>query len=182
MDAPLELLDNLPPGARVSTFDLGTCGVTYSAIRMVGGDVVTNNNWPGNSVAVIVPVIVVASITLTTAFYQGGNQGVGGANVDLGIYSFDLARLASTGNVAGVNGFATPALTAAVTLTPGRYWIAMVSSNNAATYLASNLNANLHRFGGCQSMAAASPLPATLTLAAPQSFMPLFGFSVSTTV
>jgi hypothetical protein len=105
-------------------------------------------------------------------------------NIDLGIYSLAGAKLASTGALAaGTNSVVnlSPAFTNAVTLAPGKYYLAVsVAGTTIRLFGVIPLpGVEMERALGVMQMAAAHPLPATATLVkiATENFIPIFGLT-----
>ena len=117
--------------------------------------------------AIFMPVYISGNVTLTRA--QWYNMVTVNGNMDVGLYTLDGTRLASTGAVAqsGADASQTAALTAPIHVRRGVYYMAYSSSSgtstlNGVSYVGAV--ADMLALLGCARMAAAHPLPATATL------------------
>jgi hypothetical protein len=135
--------------------------------------------WPSNNLALLVPLALPFSYSVKRVFWFNG--AVAGANIDCGIYTSAFGRVASTGSVAMAGTNVAQYASLVTTLAPGTYYLALACSSAAAGTFGSNSIAatTLEHHGGLQ-MAAALPLPATITPAAPTAaFWPLIGITRS---
>lgn len=93
---------------------------------------------------------------------------------DIGIFSWDgTTKLVSTGAVTQA-GASLPQVSTvtATTLPVGRYWMALGASSSSANYARWSLSGNWYRASGLMIhtvASSASPLPSSLTLAAPSA-------------
>jgi hypothetical protein len=124
--------------------------------------------WTTANDAILIPFRVSSPVTFAETFFITGTT-PGTANFDLGIYGEDFTRIASLGATACVNttdavmpagggAFSTP-----VTLTRGRYYMAMSAAATSITVRAETYSNSVCRAIGMQKMASAHPLPATIT-------------------
>jgi hypothetical protein len=122
----------------------------------------TNAAWTANR-AVYMPVLVENPITVTDMGFLVNTQS---GNVDAGIYSWNGAKIVTTGSIAmGAAGFQNLALVDTL-LTPGWYFIAFAASSATANVATSIATVPVGRICGFQEQAlGALPLPATATFA-----------------
>jgi hypothetical protein len=145
--------------------------------------------WPVANTAFVIPFVVSTPVTFAEMFFVSGT-GPGTANFDLGIYGDDFKLIRSIGATASVNttdailpagggAFTTP-----VTLTRGRYYMAMSAAAITITVRAA-VNANgFPRALGMFQMATAQPLPTTFTPASmgTTAFIPTIGATTITNI
>lgn len=143
--------------------------------------------WPTANTAILVPFTIAFPTTFPEIFFQAGT-GPGTGNFDLGLYREDFTRIASLGALASTNttdaifpvgggAFAAP-----VTLMRGRYYIAMSAAAIATTVRGITTTNGVARAFGCISMAAAHPLPATITPAQAVALIPTIGITTITNI
>lgn len=124
--------------------------------------------WGTANLALFMPFLLPTQETL----YQLGwlNGATVSGNVDAGIYDRDFAKVVTTGSTAQ-SGTSVGQLVdiADTVLPPGLYYAAIAADNVIATLQQFTVLAALMRACGMGQMAAAFPLPATLTWAAPNS-------------
>ncbi len=142
--------------------------------------------WPAANDAYLIPFEIGFPVYVKEIFFISGTT-PGTANFDLGIYDDKFARIVSLGATAATN--TTDALQPAgggdiadVALAAGRYYMAMSAAATTITARAA-VNANgFLRALGMFKMAAAHPLPATITAASmgTTAFMPTIGISTVT--
>jgi hypothetical protein len=115
-------------------------------------------------VAYLLAFRVIAPMVVTTVGIVNGATASG--NIDIGIYTPDGTRLASTGSTAqsGTSTIQNIALTAPVTLGRGWYYVAYQIDNTTGTFLSANSASTLWRVTGNRVVANTFPLPATLTM------------------
>lgn len=142
--------------------------------------------WPLANDAYLLPFEVGFPMLVKEIFFQTGTL-PGTANFDLGIYDEGFARIISLGATACVN--TTDAIMPAgggdiadVTLTRGRYYIAMSAAAITITVRAVAPANGLVRAMGVVKMAAAYPLPPTITPVSmgTTAFMPVMGIATVT--
>lgn len=141
--------------------------------------------WPAANETVIIPVVVTQPITITKLWVFNGAAVSG--NIDIGIYSDAAAPVlvvAAGSTVQAGTSIVQEFNIADTALAPGRYYIAVVLDNTTGTTIrvaapAIGTQAENFQYAGLAQMAAAFPLPATLTLAASsRSYLPICGFAV----
>lgn len=133
---------------------------------------------PGNAnAAIYCPVLFPAAVTITTISFRPTNAT---GNYDLGIYTRDWTRLASTGSTAMSD--AQVNLTLSYRIGAGQIvWAALVLSSTSGRFLGRSMSATRAVVGaGCGEEASALPLPATATPVTPTSWthIPVFTFGV----
>lgn len=167
-----------------------TAVLTADRIRAFHASVVpASTAWPSANAAYLIPFQVSTPVTFAEMFFTSGTT-PGTANFDLGIYDEAFARIVSLGATACVNtsdavqpagggAFAAP-----VTLTRGRYYAAMSAAATSITVRAAVNSNNFCRALGMQTMAAAHPLPSTITPASMGStnFIPTIGMATITNI
>jgi hypothetical protein len=137
--------------------------------------------WPTANLGLYFPLTVQRSVLVSRLAWCNGTVNAA-ANIDVGIYDYELNRLVSTGNtlMSGANAVQSVDITD-LSLPPGRYYLAMVVDTvTTATFLrgvgGATLSAETIRAHGAAQEASASPLPATATFAAfAQNYVPIFG-------
>lgn len=145
--------------------------------------------WPVANDAYLIPFELSGPDTFNEMFFIAGTT-PGTANFDLGVYRENFTRIASLGATAAVNttdallpagggAFSTP-----ITLPPGRYYMAMSAAAITITCRAAVPTNEFCRAIGMQKMAAAHPLPATITPASmgTTAFIPTLGLSWITNI
>lgn len=136
--------------------------------------------WGTANLAILVPIFVRFRYPVRNLFVY--NFATVAGNVDVGIYTDDLARLFSTGSTAQAGASAMQFFAADLILTPGMYYLAMASSSTTATYAAAAVGtATRERYLGLLQQATALPLPASITPAAvANARIPLIGITPMT--
>lgn len=121
--------------------------------------------WPANQEAIFIPFHLGDTATFTRGYIYNGATAAG--NWDIGIYDEGGTRLASSGAVAmsGTSAIQVIAFTAAVTLTPGRYYMALMNTLATATVFASAANLTYSHSGPYLQLTVGTTLPATATFA-----------------
>jgi hypothetical protein len=159
----------------ISTLSINSLG---QARMSQSGATPASAAWPVANTAYFFPFTVADTVTFTRAHWYNGATAAG--NVDCGIYSETGTRLASTGAIAQgtINVVQTTAFTASVSLTPGRYYMALSFSLATGTIFGGGASL-LHKIGGAYTQASAHPLPATATFATwtSTSLIPMFAVS-----
>lgn len=137
-----------------------------------------NAVWPTSNLAILVP-FVVSYPTLVRSIVV--NIGASSGNLDAGIYDADFTKVVSLGSTAspgtGVREFT--ALTD-TTLMPGLYYMALAADNTTITFNRGAPLAQIVQAAGAVQMAAAFPLPTTITPAAASAYLPLIRLNTST--
>lgn len=157
-----------------------------AAINAMLGQVVTvaGITWVAN-LAVYIPIIVPTEFLVRRLFVIQGTS-ASAANQDVGLYSEDGVRLASSGSTAKSGStiqyttLGTPLL-----LTPGRYYLAYANdTNNTLAVRAPTAAAVIQdagRLAGVLEEASAFPLPAAMTpVALAHQFYPYVGMTSTT--
>lgn len=144
---------------------ISTATVECIQVQAPGTWNVSTAAWPAANTAYFMPFTVEQPFTVTQIFtYTQTSSG----NIDMGIYAEDGTRLTSTGSTAasGTNTVQAVDITD-ITLTPGRYYLAMAVDNttHSAYRWSNNFGLEFQRATGCFQMASAFPLPATATFA-----------------
>ena len=155
-----------PIGARLGSYSpeapiavLSLITATWSAANVF--------DWPAANQAIFVPLAVPAWQKCVTGWWVNGST-ITGSNVDVGIYSIEGVRLASTGSVAmaGASSYQSASFASIVELPPGPYYLAMACDGTTARgWGVSTPATNEGRIAGLLQMASAFPLPATATFA-----------------
>lgn len=180
----------LTPGLSPSSVFFRTAdtahGVKFRTFHV--GATPTSTAWPAANEAYLVPFYVAVPERIVEMFFTAGS-GPGTTNFDLGIYRDDFTRIVSLGATAAVN--TTDAILPVgggdipdVTLTSGRYYMAMSSAAITLTVRASTQGNGFMRAIGMKKMAAAHPLPATITPASmgATAFMPIICMTTLTNI
>lgn len=143
----------------------------------------TSTAWPSANAAFLVPFVVSTPTTFVEMFFVTGTT-PGTTNYDLGLYRDDFTRIASLGATAAANTTDTllpvgGGSIGTVTLPRGRYYMAMSSAATTLTVRALAPTNQLCRALGMFQMAAAHPLPATITPASmgATTFIPTIGLA-----
>jgi hypothetical protein len=127
--------------------------------------------------AVYVPIWIPQTAVFVSGYVYNGSAPAG--NCDIGIYAFDGTKLGSTGATAksGASAIQRIALSASVTLTPGRYYIAYSeSASTVNSVFAWAAQVNNGKWAGMYRQATAHPLPSPATFATRASaILPIFG-------
>lgn len=128
--------------------------------------------WPAANRALFVPFRVPVTVTVTEMVVGMGS--VAGGNFDAGIYDAAANLVVSSGSQARVASSENIAPLVDTDLTPGLYYLAL-AADTTNQYAAQQPNTQAMRLTGMRQAAAAFPLPASVTFAAPVSnFLPWF--------
>jgi hypothetical protein len=131
------------------------------ATRGIGSD---QSAIPGTFEIQLCPLRIFQSITLNLAGWTVG--GTSNGHIDVGVYSSALALLGHTGSVsAGTISTVQTASIGGIALTPGLYWLAVVSDSTTGTYLLRTITIASKRVLGFRGATQAFPLPSTIVLA-----------------
>lgn len=171
-------------------------GTVWSTATVIGGKIraqaaATPNvsaAWPTNNQAYLIPFLVSGPVTIVELFFHAGTS-PGTANYDLGIYNDAFKLLGSLGATASVNTtnailpVGGGALTTPVTMSRGRYYLAMSAAATSITVLAAAPGNQVCRSLGMQQMASGHVLPATFTPASmgTANFIPMVCMSTIAT-
>jgi hypothetical protein len=156
------------------------------------GDSIAALQWTVNadnvqnqaSIANLIPLYITEYQSSVSFFIVNGATIAG--NIDLGLYDSAFGKIVTTGSTAQA-GVSIPQSIALVTkLRPGRYYWAWSSNSATASFQSLGTSSSLARAAGCLQMAAAFPLPTTITPAALADgvvyHLPLGGISMRTLV
>jgi hypothetical protein len=156
------------PGVTLTPYHPASLGYQSAAL--------TSATWPSANRAYYYPFRLAHAYVLTHLFIENGSEVSG--NFDLGIYTVDGRRLASTGSTAQSGVSAPQSVAVSLTLGPGVFYLAAAFDNTTATVQQTALNAIAAlRPAGVFLQASAFPLPATATFAnlGTSSFVPMIG-------
>lgn len=162
---------NLPCGPTINSHSPEAGGTAYNYSATTGA-------WTANNDAYFIPFEIWETIVVQYMFIWNVTPS---GNIDLGIYSEDGTRLASTGSTALSGSNTTQGIALSATLAPGKYYMAAACSTTGYTpaiVTTGVIELTRARAGGCLTMASAFPLPATATFAAIASaYVPMIGLS-----
>lgn len=132
--------------------------------------------WTTANIAILVPMRITETVTVVKMAVANGPTANG--NLDVGIYDNTFTKLVSSGSTAQSGTDTIQILDIADTaLSPGTYYFALASSSTTATFAGSDFSgsqgAGDPKAWGVVQMAAAFPLPNTITPAASNGFVPL---------
>lgn len=152
----------------------------YAIKGILAGIGSNSTAYPSANLAYYVPFVLRRKITVSSMSCINGATAAG--NVDMGIYSFDGARITHTGNTAQAGTTVIQQISlsgGAVTIGPGIYYMALVESSTSATFaMWTGLSATTLKACGMYQQATASPLPASATFATQaQTVLPMFGLT-----
>jgi hypothetical protein len=164
----------------ITTFDSGRgLGMEFTCIP-TGAP--ASSTWPSSNLAIASPIYIDSYGTVVKMFMANGATASG--NFDIGLYDENFNRLVSSGAVAqsGTGAIQTFDVTD-TPVRPGRHYIAISSSAATGTLVRLSVGPLYLRPLGVVQMAAAHPLPATITPAAvANSFVFLAGLSYRVTI
>lgn len=152
---------------------------TVSGLRSALNANFGNGAWPLANWVFYLPFVLYGHTPFTHANMWIGTPS---GNIDIGLYSEDGTRLASTGSVAAAGTTRQViALTAAIVAPPGRYYAAATADNTtlqvSRTFSTTALE-NLLTTGILNETTGGFGLPATATFAKPtQAFAPRIGLT-----
>lgn len=162
---------NIPCGPVIVPYLLESGGSAYNFGAATGA-------WTANNDAYFVPFEIWEPITIQFMYIWNVTPS---GNIDLGIYSRDGTKLASTGSTALSGSNTTQGVALSLTIGPGKYYMAAACDTTGYTpaiVTTGLLEVTRARAGGCLKMASAFPLPATATFAAIASaYVPMIGLS-----
>lgn len=151
--------------------------IGWAAGMIVTGSLSLTVNWVAN-VAVFVPFTLERSIHVKRMFTINGTSING--NVDVGIHTFDSARIISSGSVAQAGTSVAQYIDITDTyLSPGWYYMSIALSSSTGRI--AQVNALNGRYGGLiglRQMATAFPIPANPTFAS-SNLMPFVGMELA---
>lgn len=137
----------------------------YMIAGQIGGTGSNGTAWPAANLAMYIPFSLRRKITVSKMFVGNGTPA---GSVDLGIYSIDGAKLASTGSTAmsGSTAMQRISLSATVTLGPGMYYMAIACNGATTTLNCKTATASYYlKSVGIYEQTTAFPLPSTATFA-----------------
>jgi hypothetical protein len=134
-----------------------------------------NSAWPGANDAMFLPLVLTRPIVVKRLYCMNGN--VAGNNVDVGIYTWDGARIVSSGSTAQSGTTAPQFFDIADTyLSPGQYYLALAANGTTATFRRVTITVIRAQHMGVYRMGTAFALPAVATFASPTSaLLPIIG-------
>jgi hypothetical protein len=151
-----------------------TCNLASGGFRLPAFN---STAWPSANRAYFVPFRLPYEVTVQHAWVLNGATVSG--NVDIGIYSVDGTRIASTGSTAQAGTSAVQSISLSATLGPGLFYMALAVSNTTATVYKASVPGASMQMMGCAMQNSALPLPATATLisvtSAGGNYLPEFG-------
>lgn len=146
-------------------------------LAAVGASPSSNTLWGTANLAILIPLIVNESFVVTRGWIFTGTTAAG--NWDVGVYDSSFALLGHTGSVAEAGSQVLQDAALSITLSPGRYWLAL--SSDAANFSFGGMapvGAPRVRFMGVRSATGDFPLANTPTLATLSlAVIPSFGLS-----
>lgn len=156
------------------------CSIGAATASMGGAP--ASSAWPAANRAIFVPFRLSRPWPCVSAWLANGATVAGTNHCDIGIYSEDGTRLASTGSTVTTGTNVIQRIALAATLGSGVYYMAL-ALDSTETVFRSAFSSGPSRASGTLQQAAAFPLPATATFAALAStYMPVFGLSSRVTV
>lgn len=159
-----------PQRGVLSTVNATVCPAA-EAVYVTRGGFNGNGAWPSANRALFAQIVVEEACTVTQMAVL--NAATVAGNLSLGIFNQQMARLnASNAAMAGATTIQVIDITDTL-LTPGVYYLAMSSDSATATFNRAQLNGVVLRAAGGAQMDTAYPLPATLTVANPSSYLPV---------
>jgi hypothetical protein len=168
---PLVPIDGLVTVDLQSIASLGGLGT--------GGLIGSDQPWPGANYALFLPVRLASPMVVARVFWRNGT--VVGANVDLGIYDEQGARLFSLGSTAQGAVSSTIEVDVADTpVGPGLLYVAFVCDSGTARIWQTTIGgAAWFKCCGIAAQAAALPLPVKAILVSPTltTGLPYCGFT-----
>ena len=133
----------------------------------------TSVTWPVASTALFYPFSVATPFTATKIMWANGAAVSG--NVDAGVYDSTGVRVGAIGSTAQAGVSATQSATLSLVLNVGTYYLALVLDNTTGTFMRRGPGIGVT---GWAQIAAAFPLPATVTLATGgTAYQPAFGLT-----
>jgi hypothetical protein len=165
-----------PPTVTITPFSL------EAGSGMLSTGAPASSAWPAASRALFCSFRLWTPITAVKMFVLNGATVSG--NIDVGIYDEAGTRLVSSGSTAHAGTSVIQVLDITDTqLGIGLFYMALALDGTTATVYRKSINVALQRATRWYQMAAAFPLPATATFAAPASnYVPLFGLSTDTVI
>ena len=148
-------------------------------LQAMGQGTFGSQTWTAN-LAVYIPFTLARPKTIAKFFWANG--GTLGGNTDVGVYSFGLTKLSSSGPTAnsGVSDLQVVDVTDLV-IGPGRYWLALTCDSGTQIFgSCDSVNVSAQDCLGIKQEAAgySSGLKASPTLSAPTvQSVPMFGFT-----
>lgn len=160
---PISKAPSLPTITTMSECSLGGVWLPLSGSGAIG----INTSSAVNLIRAM-PFHIGQTIIVQKMFMLNGATVAG--NLDIGVFSIDGTKLASTGSFAqaGTNALQAVALPTPLTLYSGQYYMAFASDNASATFQGTSVSAIAGTYTVMAGVANATnfPLPANLTLSA----------------
>jgi hypothetical protein len=145
-----------------------THGLPPAAINM---NAVSGGTWPSANRALFIPWYVQRPVVVTALQVYVTTSAAG--NLDLGVYDANGVRLVSTGSTAVAAVGVQRVAVSPTSIPAGKHYLAMSCSTTSAQFLREATQPWTF-LTGVQQMAAAVPLPASATFAAPaNNYSPL---------
>ena len=135
--------------------------------------------WPSANLAIYIPFRVASPVKILTLFWMNGT-GTQSNNCDIGIFTADGTKIASSGNTAksGASAIQSVNPTTQPTIGPGLYYWG-ISNSGTQNFVRCNVFAGSQlRLMGVSQQASANALPATWTPASmAQQYIPFIGMT-----
>jgi hypothetical protein len=143
-----------------------------------------SNAWPTANKAFFIPFTIGATRRYRNIFWMNGTAVKG--NVDTGIYDATGAKLVSTGSIAAAGISSIQSVSIDITLSAGRYWLAMAEDTATSTGFISTTSILLPfaKTIGMRVLTTAMPLPASASswVSVDTAFLPFIAITELTTV
>lgn len=164
----------------LSTVSPDSLGVALLALGLSPG----SSTWPEAETALFIPFRIHRATPWSYLFAVNG--AVQDGNLDLGIYTVQGRRLASTTSISqsgsqGATIGSSFVSGTSILLHPGRYFMGLVFDGTTAEVYGWDIDVNVvdPRALGILTMASAFPLPATITPAGSRGFIPYVALAAS---
>lgn len=160
-----------------------TCGSIWSVgseVAAAGAGGGASAAWPSANRIIYIPFYVNQKCLARKISWINGTAVAG--NVTVGIYNSALGRLVTSGTIAqsGVSSVQTADITD-TDLSPGTYWMAMLSSSASAQFMRTNTNVGIMRMSGMFEESGTFFLNSTATVTPlSTNYMPLMSVSLRT--
>ena len=147
----------------ISTYSIESAGSEFQTYAATLHNT-TSRTWATANTAIALPFVVETSFVCANGLVHNGAAVSG--NLDIGIYTTAFAKVASSGSVAQAGVNTLQLVTLSTTLAAGEYYMVLALDNVVGTVFGNSPTAPGTRLWKGFTMAAAFPLPATLTPAA----------------